>query len=137
MNKTTILFGALTMLSVGCASFGGAPGGRGAVHADGPAIREVVAGPLSIHVYSEDAGGAIYAAPAVTGTDRDCAAPEARRDAASLPGDHVTTFTVAAGQVACLATSTTRPFELLWHALDDAPAPDARPVFVASRRGSR
>jgi hypothetical protein len=140
-TKISALLFALSTLAFGCASAGGVSGHlqtaaaeRGAVLVDGPSVKVVVAGPISFHAYSEFSGGALYAAAAVTGTDLDCKAAAARHDAAELRRDSVATFTVAAGQVACLATTTSRSFELLWHALKDAPpaaAPNASSVMFA------
>jgi hypothetical protein len=94
---------------------------RGQVSVKGAAVKSVVVGPVAIHAYSAFSGGALYAVKAVTGTDADCQG-QAEGARAELRADGIVNFTVGAGQVACLATSTTRSFELLWHAQKDAPA---------------
>jgi hypothetical protein len=101
---------------------------RGDVLTRGPATRVVAVGPIALHAYSEFAGGTLYSAPAVTGTDRDCAQISTRA-ALPVPADRITTFVVPQGQVACLATSTRGSFELLWHAVADSAA---APVMLAS-----
>jgi hypothetical protein len=88
-----------------------------------------VVGPTVIHAYSAFAGGALFTARSVTGTDADCQGATAQGARSGLPADSIVSFTVAAGQVACLATTTVRSFELLWHAQKDAPV--AAPVMLA------
>ena len=93
---------------------------RGSVATKGPAAKIVAVGPMTLHAYSGFAGGALYTAPAITRTDRDCQVPAA--GAATVTAESITTFVVAEGQVACLATTTKGSFELLWHAVAQ-PAP--------------
>jgi hypothetical protein len=88
-------------------------GRRGAVNVSGPSVKAVVVGPAALHAYSAFAGGAVYAVPAVTGTDADCRQGGAR--ATALPADRTVAFSVAAGEVVCLETARTGSFELLWH----------------------
>jgi hypothetical protein len=102
---------------------------RGDVLVQGPSIKAVVVGPVAIHAYSEFSGGALYTARAVTGTDADCQAGVADGARTGLRADTVVNFTVSAGHIACLATTTTRSFELMWHAQKDAPA--AVPTMLA------
>ena len=107
---------------------------RGAVHLGGPGQKAVVVGPAAIHVYSAFAGGAMYTVPAVAGADDDCrAGGSAASVAVPLAADRVVPVTVAAGEVACLATHTPRRFELLWHQ-DRNTAPPG-PITVAGRPG--
>jgi hypothetical protein len=87
---------------------------RGAVVVEGPVVKAVVAGPGTLHAYSAYEGGALFAAPVVTGTDADCGAPAVARS--RLHADKVVAFEVRRGQVACLATARAGNFELLWHA---------------------
>jgi hypothetical protein len=93
---------------------------RGDVLTRGPAAKVVAVGPIALHAYSEFAGGTLFSAPAVTGTDRDCALALASQQAgARIPADKITSFTVPQGQVVCLATATKGSFELLWHAVQN------------------
>jgi hypothetical protein len=46
--------------------------------------------------------------------DGDCATGKAQT-ATALPADRIETLTVAAGQVACVASTGDRNIELLWH----------------------
>ena len=131
--KTNKMLSALVMVSA--LSFGtvakaadSAPT-RGQVTVSGSAVKAIVAGPVAIHAYSGFSGGTIYAARAVTGTDADCKASPVSGTATALRADGIVDFRVGAGQIACLATSTDRSFELLWHAQKDAPAP----TMLASR----
>src|SRR5712671_4167037 len=80
----------------------GAAPARGDVLVQGPSVKAVVVGPVAIHAYSEFAGGALYTARAVTGTDADCRAGAAEGG---------------------------RSFELLWHTQKDAPV--AAPTMLA------
>jgi hypothetical protein len=91
---------------------------RGIVNVSGRAAKTVTTGPALLHGYSEFSGGALFVAPAATGTDADCADPRAGGDGSAhqLVADRVEYIPVGAGQVACLVTDTRRPFELLWHA---------------------
>jgi hypothetical protein len=124
-------FVALTLTTLGAtgiASAKNARGERGIVEARGPVVKVVAAGPIALHTYSQFAGGALYAAPALTGTERDC-----KGSSASTPvvADQVATFVVGEGQVACLETTTKGSFELLWHAVSQ-PAP----VVVLAKAGN-
>jgi len=117
---TTKIVGSLALAMVsfgatGIATASGANTKRGVVEARGPAAKVVAVGPIVLHAYSQDAGGSLYAARAVTGTDRDCQVPAS---ATPVAADRIATFQVGAGQVACLKTMTNGTFELLWHALD-------------------
>jgi hypothetical protein len=110
-------FAALALTSLcglGIASARGANSPRGIVEARGPNAMIVVAGPIVFHAYSQFAGGLLYAAPVVSGTDRDCKMASA--SATPVQPDRVATFAVGEGQVACLST-TNRSIELLWHAV--------------------
>ena len=98
---------------------------RHAVLAYGTSVKAVVAGPSAIHAYSGFAGGSLFSAPIVSGTDSDCQAPPPRGERSELPADRVINFEVGAGYVACLATTTPRSFELLWRDRRDRSAPAA------------
>lgn len=117
----TVVF-AVSALTLGCAGTqavrsDAASVPRGFVEARGHTAKAIVQGPHVIHAYSADAGGDLYVAPALTGTDADCGMVPL--DAASRPvsirREQRVELTVEAGEVACLATSKTRNFELLWH----------------------
>ena len=96
-----------------------ATGKRGTVEVIGQAVKAVAAGPVLIHGYSGFSGGAIFVAPVIAGNDADCSTALAQGGVRTMPliADRVALVPVGAGQVACLATNTERPFELLWHAL--------------------
>ena len=111
-------FFALALLSLGARGLALASGAQtrhGTVEARGPVAKVVAVGPIALHAYSQDAGGSLYAAPAITGTDRDCQVPAS---ATPVAADRVATFEVSEKQVACLKTATSGTFELLWHAVD-------------------
>jgi hypothetical protein len=103
---------------------------RGTVVARGPVAKVVVAGPIALHAYSEFAGGSLYAAPAVTGTDRDCKGSSASTTV--VQADRIATLAVGEGQVACLSTTTKGSFELLWHAVSQ-PVPASAVIAKAGR----
>jgi hypothetical protein len=116
-------FVALALASLGgtgIASARGAGSERGVVEARGPVDKVVVAGPIALHAYSQFDGGRLYLATAVTGTDRDCKGSSA--GTTPVEADRISTFSVGAGQVVCLETTTKGSFELLWHAVRQ-PAP--------------
>jgi hypothetical protein len=133
MTKTISLIAlvsALTTFGAASAHANDSAPTRGQVLVSGPSLKTVVVGPVAIHAYSAFSGGALYTVKAVSGTDADCRG-KADGNRAELRADSVVNFTVAAGQVACLATSTTRSFELLWHAQKDAPVPaPAQPLLA-------
>jgi hypothetical protein len=121
-------------VALALASFGGtgiasaANSERGIVEARGPVAKVVAAGPIALHAYSQFAGGSLYTAPAVTGTDRDCQGSSAATT--PVQADRVATFAVGEGQVACLETTTKGSFELLWHAVSQPV-----PVVVLAKAG--
>ena len=104
---------------------------RGQVSVTGVAVKAVVAGPIAIRAYSGFSGGTVFAALAVTGTDADCKQPISGTSRV-LGADQLVDYQVAAGQVACLETSTDRPFELLWRAQKNTPATPS-PIAIARR----
>jgi hypothetical protein len=103
---------------------------RGTVAVTGRAVKALTTGPALLHGYSEFSGGAIFVAPAATGTDADCAIANCGGSATPLIADRVAYVPVGAGQVACLVTNTQRPFELLWHAF----AVDGSETYLASAK---
>jgi len=107
---------------------------RGVVDADGPAVRAVTAGPVIIHAFSQFGGGAMFTAPATTGTDSDCATARAGRSVHEEPiaPDRRLVFEAGAGETVCLATHTRTRFELLWHAVRE-PRAQATDPMVATR----
>jgi hypothetical protein len=124
---STLFF--LSTLTFGCATAQlSGPGNvavaeRGDVLVAGPSVKAVVVGPTAIRAYAAFSGGSMYTAPIVSGTDADCQAHAGDRARSDLRPDSVVTFTVGAGQVACLATTSKRSFELLWHTQKNAAAP--------------
>jgi hypothetical protein len=129
--KILALVSTLSFGFAGAALANDAAPTRGNVLVEGAATKAVVAGPMIIRAYSAFSGGSLYTVAAVTGTDRDCQAAD-RSAATPVAADKMASFTVGAGQVACLATSGGRGFELLWKASKDAPA--AAPMMLASSR---
>jgi hypothetical protein len=130
-------------LIFGCATVGGGRSGaasttRGSMVVHGRSAKVVVHGPAVIHAYAVDRGGSLYTVPVVTGSDSDCivAADDVRRSASIRP-DQRLVQTVEPGEMACLATSVTRDFELLWHAHKDvnAPRPAAQVALSAHSHG--
>jgi hypothetical protein len=132
MTKTISILTFVSALTIGAASAhadgAGASATRGQVSVQGASAKTVVVGPVAIHAYSAFSGGALYTVKAISGTDTDCQKTGSNRT--ELGADKVVNFTVGAGQVACLATSTTRSFELLWHALKDMPAPTTQTLLA-------
>jgi hypothetical protein len=118
---STLTFGCATAQLSGPGNVAAAE--RGDVLVAGPSVKAVVVGPTAIHAYSAFSGGSMYTAPIVSGTDADCQAHAADGARSDLQADSVVTFTVGAGQVACLATTSKKSFELLWHTHQNAAAP--------------
>jgi hypothetical protein len=89
------------------------------------AVRAIATGPTLLHVYAGTSGGTIFVAPFATGGDGDCSRPagDALSRTAPLTVDQVFVLSVRLGEVACLATTADRSFELLWHA---RPLPEGR-----------
>ena len=120
--KTTMkilsLVSFLSFLACGFAGVAHAGEGtarRGQVNVQAAAAKAVVAGPAVVKMYSGFSGAQVFVAAASSGTDADCAAA-GRTVGTKLPADHVETVTVAAGQIACVASTGERKIELLWHA---------------------
>ena len=107
-------------------------GWRGTVEVTGRAVKAVTTGPALLHGYSEFSGGALFVAPAATGTDADCATALANGGGSAKPlvADRVAYVPVGAGQVACLVTNTQRPFEMVWHAF----SVDGSETYLASAK---
>jgi len=107
---------------------------RGSMVVKGESVKVFAAGPTSVHLFSMDRGGKFFTALATTGTDADCV--QAHRGSAdrqkAIEVDRRNVIDVGAGEVACLATTSPRSFELLWHA-HDTTAP-ANQVMVAQKR---
>jgi hypothetical protein len=136
MNRNSMILALLASLSLAGATAGTAQAEeasaptRGTVQVKGESSKAVVVGPVAIHAYSAFSGAKLFVVNAVSGTDRDCAVGAAIGSA--VAADHIQTFTVGAGQVACVATTNARGTELLWHAQkSDA---SSAPVMLASRR---
>lgn len=103
-----------SMGAAGCAGAGGGMTQRGTVLIGTGSVKAFAVGPAVVHAYSQDRGGRVFAAAAVSGTDADCA--RARSGASALPADSVEVVTLAAGQVACIEAESKHDYELLWHA---------------------
>jgi hypothetical protein len=101
----------------GCAS-GTGLAQRGSVIISGDSVKAFAAGPAVVHAFSMDRGGGIFVAPATTGTDADCVQARAENLGRSTPlkVDQRNVLEIGDGQVACVATNSDRPIELLWHA---------------------
>ena len=118
MKTTTKILTLVSFLSLsfaGIAHAGEGAARRGQVNVQAAAAKAVVAGPAVVKVYSGFSGAQVFVAAAASGTDADCAAA-GRPAGTTLPADHVETVTVAAGQVACVASTGERKIQLLWHA---------------------
>ena len=117
--KTTMkilsLVSFLSLSFAGVAQAGEGAARRGQVNVQAAAAKAVVAGPAVVKMYSGFSGAQVFVAAAASGTDADCAAA-GRTAGTTLAADHVETVTVAAGQVACVASTGERKIELLWHA---------------------
>jgi hypothetical protein len=120
-NLGGLLFIAFSFLS-GCAG-NGAISQRGAVSVSGESVKAWAAGPAVLHAYSQSRGGRVFLASAVSRTDADCARTRAPVGGAAIPVqvDTIEILTLGQDQVACLATSSPRPYELLWHSKASAP----------------
>lgn len=127
----TLVTASLLFLAGAARAEGPGPAQRGQISVSAPSTKAVVAGPVAIHAYSGFSGGSIYAAPAETGTDADC---KVQPLGAPTPvrAESVIELTVGAGELVCLVTTTSRPFELLWHVQKDAPS--APSVMVAGTK---
>lgn len=90
---------------------------RGEMVVKGQTAKVFAAGPATIHLYSMDRGGKYFAAPAVTGTDADCIEIQktAQDQQLSIQVDRRNVLEIGVGEVACVATTSPRNFELLWH----------------------
>ena len=99
-------------------------------------VRAVTVGPMVLHAFSGFPGGALYAAPAVTGTDQDCNQRERIDEALArnkVAADRRVVLSLNAGEVACLVTENHGSFELLWHATVVAPPSGARVATAPAR----
>ena len=118
MKTTLKILSLVSFLSLGFA--GAAHAGEGAarkgqVNVPAAAAKAVVAGPAVVKVYSGFSGAKVFVA------DGDCGAG-ANQAGTTLVADRVETVSVGAGQVACVASTSERTIELLWHAQPAAPA---------------
>jgi len=117
--KTTMkilsLVSFLSLSFAGVAHAGEGAARRGQVNVQAATAKAVVAGPAVVKMYSGFSGAQVFVAAASSGTDADCAAA-GRTAGTTLPADHVEVVTVAAGQVACVASTGEKKIQLLWHA---------------------
>ena len=124
MKTTMTILSLLSFLSLGLAGVAHAGEGaarRGQVNVQAAAAKTVVAGPAVVKMYSGFSGAQVFVAAAASGTDADCAAA-GRTAGTPLPADRVEIVTVAAGQIACVASTGERKIQLLWHAQPAASA---------------
>jgi len=122
-----LVFSSLSLFATATHAQDAASPQRGVVAVDARAPKAIVAGPVAIHAYTAFSGAAIFVVAAVTGTDRDCASGASAR--AALVADRMHTVSVGAGQIACVATTSARGSELLWHAQKS----EVAPTLLASR----
>jgi hypothetical protein len=117
MKNTIVALVIAGCFASGCAS-GAGLGQRGSVIVRGDSVKAFAAGPTVVHAFSMDRGGDIYTAPATTGTDADCVQGRTRSHDRQTPlnVDQRNVVEVGFGQVACVASKSDRPIELLWHA---------------------
>jgi len=130
--KTASILSLVSFLALGFAGTAHAGEGaarKGQVNVPAAAAKAVIAGPAVVKVYSGFSGAKIFVADAASGTDAACAASAGRTTGSILERDRVETVTVAAGQVACVATTGERGIELLWHTQSGA----ASAALVAQR----
>jgi hypothetical protein len=107
---------------------------RGSATVDARTAKVFATGPAVVHAYSLDRGGMVFLAPALTGTDADCAGGqnEGTAHATTVAVDRRNVVRVAVGEVACVTADRARPYELMWHAWR-APAP-ASNIQIATAR---
>ena len=120
--KILTLVSFLSLSFVGVAHAGEGAARRGQVNVQAAAAKAVVAGPAVVKMYSGFSGAQVFVAAAASGTDADCAVA-GRTAGTTLPADRIETVTVAAGQVACVASTGARKIELMWHAQPVTSAP--------------
>lgn len=129
MKTTMKILSLVSFLSLGFAGVAHAGEGaarRGQVNVQATTAKAVVAGPAVVKMYTGFSGAQVFVAAASSGTDADCAAA-GRSAGTTLPADRIETVTVAAGQVACVASTGERKIELLWHA---QPGTSAAPLIA-------
>ena len=114
MKTTLKILSLVSFLSLSFAGVAHAGDGRGEVLVKAATTKAVVAGPAVIHVYSGFSGAKVFVA------DGDCAT--AQKTGTTLVADRVETVSVAAGQVACVASTGAHTIDLLWHAAPSTPA---------------
>lgn len=102
----------------------------------GTSVKAIVLGPKVIHAFASNSGAGLYTVPASDHADRDCAAAlrSDAREPIPMARDRRVVFSVAAGEIACLATSGKRDFELLWHATGDVPRETSNGSAAMARR---
>jgi hypothetical protein len=125
MKTTTKILSLVSFLAFGFAGVAHAGEGaarRGQVNVQAAAAKAVVAGPAVVKVYSGFSGAKVFVADAASAKDADCAAAAAGAPGTALKADRVESVSLAAGQIACVATTGERSIELLWHAQPATPA---------------
>lgn len=97
---------------------------RGSALVNARSAKVFAAGPAVVHAYSLDRGGEVFLAPALTGTDADCAQTDAQARRTIVKVDQRNVLEVPVGEVACVTADRARPYELMWHAWNK-PAPQS------------
>ena len=128
---------ALGML-VGVSLFGGCASGvveqRGSAVMSPESVKALATGPAVVRAYSLDGGGRVFVAPAKSGTDADCAGrADDGASATAIAVNRRNVVTLASGQVACVATSGHRKYEIMWHARPAA-TPSGMVLVAQTRR---
>jgi hypothetical protein len=122
MKTTMKILSLVSFLSLSFAGVAHAGDSRGEVLVKAATARAVVSGPAVIHVYSGFSGAQVFVTDAAKGSDADCAGAAGRAAGSALAADRVETVSVAAGQVACVASTGAHTIDLLWHAVPSTPA---------------
>lgn len=132
MTKATL--GMLVGFSLlgGCAN--GVVEQRGSAVMSPDSVKAFAAGPAVVRAYSLDDGGRVFVAPAKSGTDADCVGPaEHATSTTAITVNRRNVVTLAPGQVACVATSGHRKYEIMWHARP-ATTPSGMVLVAQTRR---
>lgn len=99
MGRFTKIVGFVALVAsfgrTGIAAARSANAEHGIVETRGLVTKVVAVGPIALHAYSQFAGGSLYTAPAVTGTDPDC---QGSASATPLGADRITAFAVGEGR---------------------------------------
>jgi hypothetical protein len=132
MKKVTLAILVGMSMVAGCATGNEV---RGTALVGARSSKVFAAGPAVVHAYSLDRGGEFFLAPALTGTDADCAG--AQKDAAArrtaLKVDQRNVVDVPVGEVACVTADRESPYELMWHAWKSPDGGSSKPNLQLAR----